>query len=50
MEQPAAGQAVIEPGPIRADSAMLYVLHDETATTGSTAATTVRRMKGSVRS
>ena len=29
MEQPAAGQAVIEPGPIRADSAMLYVLHDE---------------------
>ena len=30
MEQPAAGQAVIEPGPIRADSAMLYVLHDET--------------------
>ena len=28
MEQPAAGQAVIEPGPIRADSAMLYVLHD----------------------
>lgn len=29
MEQPAAGQAVIDPGPIRADSAMLYVLHDE---------------------
>ena len=29
MEQPAAGQAGIEPGPIRADSAMLYVLHDE---------------------
>lgn len=29
MEQPAAGQAVIDPGPLRADSAMLYVLHDE---------------------
>lgn len=29
MEQPAAGQTVIDPGPLRADSAMLYVLHDE---------------------